>query len=69
MEQFEIEDLPSLGPIQITEIGEENIYFTLADGRVGFVKSPMPRVRVRKLDNGLIEASIGGPYICDNFRF
>lgn len=35
---YEIEDLPALGFITITDIGEENIYFTLADGSRGFIK-------------------------------
>lgn len=39
-EQFEVSDLTVIGWITITSIGEENVYFTLADGRRGFVKLP-----------------------------
>tara|TARA_R110000803_G_scaffold58013_1_gene116196 strand:+ start:253 stop:432 length:180 start_codon:yes stop_codon:yes gene_type:complete len=35
---YEVSDLPTLGWFQITEMGEENMYFTLADGSAGFVK-------------------------------
>lgn len=35
---YEISELPSLGWITITSIGEENIYFTLGDGSRGFCK-------------------------------
>lgn len=35
---FELEDLPRLGWIRITHIGDENVYFTLPDGREGFAK-------------------------------
>jgi hypothetical protein len=36
--QYEISDLPSLGWLSDLELGEENMYFTLADGSRGFVK-------------------------------
>ena len=36
--EYQIEDFAALGWIQITEMGEENLYFTLADGTRGFVK-------------------------------
>ena len=36
--QFEIEDLLTIGWITVTDCGEENMYFTLADGSRGFVK-------------------------------
>lgn len=36
--EYEIGDLPTIGPISITETGGENMYFTLADGGKGFVK-------------------------------
>ena len=38
MQQIEIADLPKMGFIQITDIGEENIYFTDSDGNEFFVK-------------------------------
>ena len=37
--QYDPQDLPRLGWVTITEHGEENTYFTLADGSVGFVKT------------------------------
>lgn len=37
-EQYDIEDLPRLGWITWTERGEENFYFVMADGSIGFVK-------------------------------
>ena len=40
--EFQIEDLPSLGWIQMDYLGEENFYFTLADGSAGFIKLPFP---------------------------
>ena len=36
--EFETEDLPGLGWIQITDVGEENVYFTYGDGFPGFCK-------------------------------
>lgn len=36
--EYEVADLVNLGWIQITEMGEENLYFTLADGSRCFVK-------------------------------
>ena len=36
---IEIEELPGLGWIKITEIGEENVYFTIADGTLCFCKA------------------------------
>ena len=36
--EYEVEDLPKIGWIQITHIGEENVYFTLSDGSLGFYK-------------------------------
>ena len=36
--QYEVSDLLTLGWIQITEMGEENLYYVLADGSCGFVK-------------------------------
>lgn len=38
MNEYEISELPSLGFVTITHSGEENVYFTLADGSLGFVK-------------------------------
>ncbi len=35
---YEVSDLPSLGWLVIDWVGEENIYFTLADGSTGYVK-------------------------------
>jgi len=35
---FEVPELPSLGWITITHIGEENIYFTTSQGVNGFIK-------------------------------
>ncbi len=35
---YEIEELAGLGWIVITDIGEENIYFTLEDGTLGYCK-------------------------------
>lgn len=37
--QYEAADLPGLGPISFTDIGEENMYFTLKNGSLGFVKT------------------------------
>lgn len=37
-QEFDIDQLPRLGWIQITDVGEENIYFTLEDGSKGFCK-------------------------------
>jgi hypothetical protein len=39
MTEYEISELPGLGWIVITWVGEENVYFTLADGSEGFVKA------------------------------
>ena len=36
---YEVTDLPKLGWLAITDIGEENFYFTLADGSEGYVKA------------------------------
>jgi len=36
--QYDAEDLPGLGWLVFTEHGEENSYFTLADGSIGFIK-------------------------------
>ena len=36
--QYEAAEFATIGWIQITEIREENVYFTLADGTRGFVK-------------------------------
>ena len=36
---YEVTDLPKLGWLTITDIGEENFYFTLADGSEGYVKA------------------------------
>ena len=36
--QYDEADLPSLGWITITFIGEENVYFTLEDGTEAFFK-------------------------------
>ena len=36
--QYEIEDLAGLGWVQITDMGDENLYFVLADGSLGFAK-------------------------------
>lgn len=36
--QFETEELLTIGPIVVTSCGEENMYFTTADGTIGFVK-------------------------------
>lgn len=38
LEEVQVEELPGLGWIQITEVGEENVYFDHGDGRRGFVK-------------------------------
>ena len=35
---YDLEEIPGLGWVQITDIGEENFYFTLADGSKGFAK-------------------------------
>ena len=37
--EYDLVDLPRLGWITITVHGQENTYFTLADGSVGFVKA------------------------------
>jgi hypothetical protein len=37
-EQYELSELPTLGYIVITWVGEENMYFTKQDGTFGFVK-------------------------------
>jgi hypothetical protein len=36
--EYQLTDLPGLGWIVINHIGEENLYFTLADGSEGFIK-------------------------------
>tara|TARA_R110000824_G_scaffold79967_2_gene201349 strand:- start:42 stop:173 length:132 start_codon:yes stop_codon:yes gene_type:complete len=36
--QYDTNELPHLGWIVITEIGEENIYFRTEDGSIGFIK-------------------------------
>ncbi len=36
--QYEVSELPELGWITMTEMGEENLYFTLQDGSKGFCK-------------------------------
>ena len=36
---YEVEDLLTIGPITITDVGEENMYFTLADGTFGYCKA------------------------------
>ena len=36
--EYEVSDLPLLGPIVIHWVGEENMYFTLGDGSEGYVK-------------------------------
>ncbi len=36
--QYEASDLASIGPIVITDTGEENMYFTTADGTRGYAK-------------------------------
>lgn len=36
--EYEVTDLPTLGFITITDIGEENVYFTLSDGTAGYCK-------------------------------
>ena len=38
MRQYETEELPGLGWMVITWVGDENLYFTLADGSEGFCK-------------------------------
>ena len=38
VDQFEVADLPKLGPIRIDDIGEENIYFRMECGSRGFFK-------------------------------
>lgn len=35
---YEISDLPNLGWLVIAWVGEENLYFTLPDESLGFVK-------------------------------
>ena len=35
---YEVDDLPALGWITVHYVGEENAYFTLADGSEGYVK-------------------------------
>lgn len=35
---YEVSDLPSLGWITITSMGEENLYFMLANGQDAYVK-------------------------------
>jgi len=37
--EYEVNELLTIGPIVITECGEENMYFTLADGSTGFCKA------------------------------
>jgi len=36
--EYDYTALPTLGWMTITDVGEENIYFTLADGTKGFCK-------------------------------
>ncbi len=36
--EFQVEDLPHIGPLRIDSVGEENVYFELPDGRRGFCK-------------------------------
>lgn len=36
--QYDVEDLPSLGAMHFYYVGEENHYFTTADGVHGFIK-------------------------------
>lgn len=36
--QYEVSELPELGWITMTEMGEENLYFTFQDGSKGFCK-------------------------------
>ena len=36
--EFEASDLATIGPINITDVGAENVYFTTTDGTRGFAK-------------------------------
>lgn len=36
--EYDLDDLPTLGWLQVTDVGEENMYFTLEDGTDGFCK-------------------------------
>ena len=38
MREYDLTALPTLGWLTITHVGEENIYFLLADGTCGFCK-------------------------------
>ena len=37
--QYEVEELPLIGPLHIMEVGEENFYFQLADLSYGYCKA------------------------------